>query len=98
MKPTIGRALVSAMVTVGAVAFAPMAAAAEPPAGACTNPDEALPAIKELPWAQRMLDPKSVWRTVRRSMAAIMSRLGARSRFQAGLKAADRGWLAETSR
>jgi DNA-binding CsgD family transcriptional regulator len=37
-------------------------------------------------------------RTVRRSMAAIMSRLGARSRFQAGLKAADRGWLAEASR
>ncbi|MGH3392238.1 MAG: type VII secretion-associated serine protease mycosin [Actinomadura sp.] len=61
MKPTIGRALASAMVTAGAVAFAPMAAAAEPPAGACTNPDEALPAIKDLPWAQRMLDPKSVW-------------------------------------
>ncbi|GAA2427702.1 hypothetical protein GCM10010191_45770 [Actinomadura vinacea] len=61
MKPTIGRALVSAVVAVGAVAFAPMAAAAEPPAGVCTNPDEALPAIKELPWAQRMLDPKSVW-------------------------------------
>jgi hypothetical protein len=27
-------------------------------------------------------------------MAAIMTRLGARSRFQAGLKAADRGLLA----
>lgn len=33
-------------------------------------------------------------RTVRRLMATIMSRLGARSRFQAGVKAADRGWLA----
>jgi DNA-binding CsgD family transcriptional regulator len=33
-------------------------------------------------------------RTVRRMMAAIMTRLGARSRFQAGLKAADRGLLA----
>ncbi|MCE7004246.1 helix-turn-helix transcriptional regulator [Kibdelosporangium philippinense] len=32
-------------------------------------------------------------RTVRRSVAEIMSRLGARSRFQAGAKAADRGWL-----
>jgi DNA-binding CsgD family transcriptional regulator len=32
-------------------------------------------------------------RTVRRMMSAIMNRLGARSRFQAGLKAADRGWL-----
>ena len=33
-------------------------------------------------------------RTVRRMMAGIMTRLGARSRFQAGLKAADRGLLA----
>jgi DNA-binding CsgD family transcriptional regulator len=36
-------------------------------------------------------------RTVRRMMAAIMTRLGARSRFQAGLKAADRGLLARTA-
>ena len=34
-------------------------------------------------------------RTVRRTVAAVMDRLGARSRFQAGAKAADRGWLAE---
>ncbi len=32
-------------------------------------------------------------RTVRRTVADIMNRLGARSRFQAGVKAADRGWL-----
>ncbi|MEV6283181.1 helix-turn-helix transcriptional regulator [Kribbella sp. NPDC051770] len=32
-------------------------------------------------------------RTVRRMVAQIMGRLGARSRFQAGVKAADRGWL-----
>ncbi|MFC6022203.1 LuxR C-terminal-related transcriptional regulator [Plantactinospora solaniradicis] len=32
-------------------------------------------------------------RTVRRMMSALMHRLGARSRFQAGIKAADRGWL-----
>jgi DNA-binding CsgD family transcriptional regulator len=32
-------------------------------------------------------------RTVRRMVSQIMSRLGARSRFQAGVKAADRGWL-----
>nr|WP_240522031.1 helix-turn-helix transcriptional regulator [Amycolatopsis vastitatis] len=32
-------------------------------------------------------------RTVRRMVAGIMDRLGARSRFQAGVKAADRGWL-----
>ncbi|MET9961516.1 LuxR C-terminal-related transcriptional regulator [Streptomyces sp. NPDC006326] len=31
--------------------------------------------------------------TVRRSMAALMERLGARSRFEAGLRAAQRGWL-----
>jgi DNA-binding NarL/FixJ family response regulator len=34
-------------------------------------------------------------RTVRRMVADIMGRLGARSRFQAGVKAADRGWLVE---
>ncbi|MEV6411497.1 helix-turn-helix transcriptional regulator [Kribbella sp. NPDC051718] len=32
-------------------------------------------------------------RTVRRMVAQLMKRLGARSRFQAGVKAADRGWL-----
>lgn len=32
-------------------------------------------------------------RTVRRMMSEVMNRLGARSRFQAGAKAADRGWL-----
>jgi DNA-binding NarL/FixJ family response regulator len=32
-------------------------------------------------------------RTVRRTVADIMNRLGARSRFQAGAKAAERGWL-----
>lgn len=31
--------------------------------------------------------------TVRRCMAGIMERLGARSRFEAGLRAAERGWL-----
>ncbi|MFI5692223.1 LuxR C-terminal-related transcriptional regulator [Kribbella sp. NPDC051586] len=34
-------------------------------------------------------------RTVRRMVAQLMNRLGARSRFQAGMKAADRGWLQE---
>jgi len=32
-------------------------------------------------------------RTVRRQMASLMERLNARSRFEAGLKAAQRGWL-----
>lgn len=32
-------------------------------------------------------------RTVRRMMSEMMNRLGARSRFQAGVKAAGRGWL-----
>lgn len=36
-------------------------------------------------------------RTVRRTVADIMNRLGARSRFQAGVKAAARGWLVERS-
>ncbi|MER7757557.1 LuxR C-terminal-related transcriptional regulator [Kitasatospora sp. NPDC097643] len=32
-------------------------------------------------------------RTVRRTTAALMARLGARSRFEAGLRAKERGWL-----
>lgn len=32
-------------------------------------------------------------RTVRRMMADLMNRLGARSRFEAGLRAAEQGWL-----
>lgn len=34
-------------------------------------------------------------RTVRRMVAGLMHQLGARSRFQAGARAADRGWLVE---
>ncbi|MEC3979285.1 helix-turn-helix transcriptional regulator [Amycolatopsis sp. H20-H5] len=34
-------------------------------------------------------------RTVRRTVSELMNRLGAASRFQAGAKAAARGWLAE---
>ncbi len=36
-------------------------------------------------------------RTVRRMVAGLMDRLGARSRFQAGAKAAGRGWLADSA-
>lgn len=32
-------------------------------------------------------------RSVRRQMAGLMERLGASSRFEAGLRAAQRGWL-----
>ncbi|MEU0517096.1 LuxR C-terminal-related transcriptional regulator [Streptosporangium sp. NPDC006007] len=32
-------------------------------------------------------------RTVRRTVAGMMSRLGARSRFEAGLRAVERGWI-----
>ncbi|WP_236796592.1 LuxR C-terminal-related transcriptional regulator [Amycolatopsis sp. GM8] len=35
-------------------------------------------------------------RTVRRSVADLMNRLGARSRFMAGAKAAHHGWLSES--
>jgi DNA-binding NarL/FixJ family response regulator len=37
-------------------------------------------------------------RTVRRMVRDLMNRLGARSRFQAGAKAAERGWLSATVR
>jgi DNA-binding NarL/FixJ family response regulator len=32
-------------------------------------------------------------RTVRRMMADLMDRLGAKSRFEAGMRASQRGWL-----
>ncbi len=37
-------------------------------------------------------------RTVRRVIADIMDRLGARSRFEAGVKATDQGWLPDHAR
>jgi DNA-binding CsgD family transcriptional regulator len=37
-------------------------------------------------------------RTVRRMMAEIMARLGARSRFEAGIRAAERGWIGSAPR
>lgn len=37
-------------------------------------------------------------RTVRRTVSDLMHRLGARSRFEAGAKTADRGWLRELAR
>jgi DNA-binding NarL/FixJ family response regulator len=52
-----------------------------------------------LPLAKGMTDEAAAkrlgvsLRTVRRQMAALMERLGASSRFEAGLKAAQRGWL-----
>ncbi|GAB2678076.1 type VII secretion-associated serine protease mycosin [Kribbella swartbergensis] len=36
-------------------------AAAKPPPGLCPNADPALPVIRQLPWAQQILDPPSVW-------------------------------------
>jgi membrane-anchored mycosin MYCP len=43
-----------------AIAGAP-SAAAKPPKGACSNPDPARPAVRELPWAQRYLAPERAW-------------------------------------
>ncbi|WP_202867595.1 type VII secretion-associated serine protease mycosin [Kribbella pittospori] len=36
-------------------------AVAKPPPGLCTNADAALPVIRQLPWAQQILDPARVW-------------------------------------
>jgi type VII secretion-associated serine protease mycosin len=60
MMRTIGSVLVTAVIAVGTAVAAPGAWAA-PPAGACTNPDPARPPVTAQPWAQQMLDPKSVW-------------------------------------
>jgi type VII secretion-associated serine protease mycosin len=56
----IGSVLVTAAIAVGAAVGTPAAWAA-PPAGACHNPDPARPPVAAQPWAQQMLDPRSVW-------------------------------------
>ncbi|MBK1789095.1 type VII secretion-associated serine protease mycosin [Prauserella sp. ASG 168] len=50
------------MAAAGVLTLTPVPAQAAPPEGACTNPDPARPAVVEQPWAQRALDPASVWR------------------------------------
>lgn len=55
MKKQIGALCVAAAVT------SPPAAIAAPPAGTCHNPAPARPVITDLPWAQRVLMPKTVW-------------------------------------
>ncbi|MEV0272618.1 type VII secretion-associated serine protease mycosin [Hamadaea sp. NPDC050747] len=37
------------------------AARAVPPAGTCHDPDPGRPQVRELPWAQKVLDPQRVW-------------------------------------
>lgn len=32
-----------------------------PPRGACTNPEPARPAVRQMPWAQQLLAPQRVW-------------------------------------
>ncbi|WP_117214443.1 type VII secretion-associated serine protease mycosin [Allorhizocola rhizosphaerae] len=49
-----------AQVLIAATLTTPPVAAA-PPAGACTNPEQARPVVVEQPWAQRLLDPQRVW-------------------------------------
>ena len=60
MMRTISSVLVTAVVAVGTAVAMPGAWAA-PPAGACNNPDPARPPVTAQPWAQQMLDPRSVW-------------------------------------
>ncbi|WP_436501603.1 type VII secretion-associated serine protease mycosin [Actinokineospora sp. HUAS TT18] len=54
------RHLVPAAVAAAALAFPP-AAAAVPPPEACHSADPAHPQVRELPWAQQVLAPQSVW-------------------------------------
>ncbi|MFE9207251.1 type VII secretion-associated serine protease mycosin [Micromonospora sp. NPDC007230] len=53
-------ATLAAAVLAGVLGLAPSAWAAPPP-GACGHADPAQPPVAELPWAQRVLDPASVW-------------------------------------
>ncbi|GIJ48435.1 hypothetical protein Val02_53210 [Virgisporangium aliadipatigenens] len=66
-----------------------------PPDGDLSTREQELLALLTAGWTDESAAARlglSV-RTVRRTMSDIMHRLGARSRFQAGVKAADRGWI-----
>jgi membrane-anchored mycosin MYCP len=54
------RTVVVAVVTILAASVATPAWAV-PPEGACNDPEPARPAVKELPWAQQMLDLSRTW-------------------------------------
>ncbi|OZM71334.1 type VII secretion-associated serine protease mycosin [Amycolatopsis antarctica] len=59
---TLSRFLVTTAVAAAVWATAPVPAhAAPPPAGTCPNPEPAQAVITEQPWAQKMLDPETVW-------------------------------------
>ncbi|MCP2323137.1 type VII secretion-associated serine protease mycosin [Hamadaea flava] len=50
---------VTALTAVQLIGVAP--ARAVPPAGACHDPDPGRAPVRELPWAQKLLDPQRVW-------------------------------------
>ncbi|MEU5566830.1 type VII secretion-associated serine protease mycosin [Micromonospora musae] len=59
---TIGSTMVVAALAAGATVLTPAGPApAAPPRGACTNPEPARPPVTAQPWAQQLLDPKTVW-------------------------------------
>jgi DNA-binding CsgD family transcriptional regulator len=98
-----------ALLISGAAVLAPMIALFEQvweiatPWGAATGPDREGLTTQERallkPLAQGLTDEATTTRlgvsrrTARRIRAGLMERLNARSRFEAGLKAAQRGWL-----
>ena len=46
---------------VGLLPIGAPTASAEPPEGACTNPEPGRDVVRELPWAQQYLDPERAW-------------------------------------
>lgn len=61
VRVAVAGAVAAAVAAVAVGVAGPPGAWAKPPAGACTNPEPARPPVTELPWAQRVLDPASVW-------------------------------------
>jgi membrane-anchored mycosin MYCP len=53
-------ALILPALVLPALGMAPAAVAA-PPKGACHNPEPPHPVVRQLPWAQQLLDPEEVW-------------------------------------
>ena len=53
--------LLSASPVLAVAVTEPAAVGMRPPRGACTNPEPARPAVRQMPWAQQLLGPQRVW-------------------------------------
>lgn len=55
------RVVIAALIGVAVQMTGVASGQAAPPAGACHDPEPGRPHVRELPWAQKVLDPQKVW-------------------------------------